>query len=63
VAATCARTPITIHLEELKSVEPIKNIIAKAILLLFPITAFAGGQSGLGGYGTGIIVRNMTHEV
>lgn len=53
-----------------------KNIFATMTLLLFPIIAFAGGHSELGGHGTGIIedtkvfkgktgtlVQNMTQDV
>ena len=53
-----------------------KNIISTVALLLLPLTAFAGGHSGLGGHGTGItvdskviegktgiLVQNMTDDV
>ena len=39
-----------------------KNIITTAALLLLPLTAFAGGHSGLLGHGTGISVDSKVIE-
>ena len=39
-----------------------KNIITTVALLLLPLTAFAGGHSGLGGHGTGITVDSKVIE-
>ena len=42
--------------------QTMKNIITATALILFPFIALAGGHSGLGGHGTGVIVDTKVLE-